>query len=126
MRVLQIVETAYRATTEEQDDTVIWITHAMKGAGGELDVLLVGNAVNYTQPDQDASGLSFGDWRQTQPPRIGADVANLKEKGVNVLVLREDMEERGLSPDKLSSAFEAVGRDDLPELFENYDRIWYW
>ncbi len=45
MKVLQIVETAYRATTEEQDDTVIWISHAMRGASAELGVLLAGRVM---------------------------------------------------------------------------------
>lgn len=126
MKVLQIVETAYRATIEEQDDTVIWITHAMKGAGGDLDVLLTGNAVNYVLPDQDASGLSFGDWQQTQPPQLAGDVKKLTGKGVQVFVVEEDLEERGLNLKDTPGDFQSIGREHLPRLFGEYDQIWHW
>ena len=35
-RQLHIVDGAYRATLEEQDDPVVWLCHAMRGAGAEL------------------------------------------------------------------------------------------
>lgn len=79
MKVLQIVESAYRATSEEQDDTVLWLTHAMKGAGGDFTVLLRGAAVNYAVPGQDASGLTFGAWKQTEPPRLAESIAGLMD-----------------------------------------------
>ncbi len=126
LKVLQIVETAYRATLEEQDDPIIWISHAMKGAGGDLDVLLRGNAVNYAVAAQDATGLSIGDWRQSQPPDLAGDIAGLAAKGVNVFVVQDDLDERGLRNTALVAGIETLSRGRLPALLNDYDQIWHW
>lgn len=126
MKVLQIIQTAYRATTEEQDDTVIWITHAMRGAGGELAVLLCASAVSYLAAQQDASGLELGTWRQTQPPRVAADIEALLGKGVPVYCVKEDLEERGLREAALPPGTSAISRGQVARLFGDFDQVWRW
>jgi sulfur relay (sulfurtransferase) DsrF/TusC family protein len=125
-KVLSIVATAYRATLEEQDDTILWLSHALRGAGADLDVLLRGNAVNYALKGQDASGLAFGTWRQTQPPRIDEDVAKLVAKGAKVFVTAEDLAERGIERSDLIPAVEPVSRAAVPKLLAAYDQVWHW
>jgi intracellular sulfur oxidation DsrE/DsrF family protein len=125
-KVLSIIATAYRATLEEQDDTIVWLTHAMKGAGASLDVVLRGNAVNYVVKGQDASGLAFGERRQTQPPRIADDVAKLIQKGVRVFVVDDDLRDRGIERDDVIPGAESIARAQLPALFREYEQIWHW
>jgi sulfur relay (sulfurtransferase) DsrF/TusC family protein len=125
-KVLSIVESAYRATIEEQDDTVLWINHAMRGGGADLAILLRANAVNYTVSGQDASGLSFGDRRQTQPPRISDDVAALLRKGISVYFVQEDAAERGIEREEMVAGLEPVPRSGLPALLDRFDQIWHW
>ena len=96
MKILNIIETAYRATLEEQDDTIVWLSHSLKTAGAELDVLLQGNAVNYVVASQQVTGLKIGSCQQTQPPKIVDDVKGLIEKGCKVYVVSEDLNERGI------------------------------
>ena len=126
MKVLSIIESAYRATLEEQDDTIVWITHAMKGAGADLNVLLRGNAVNYLAKGQDASGLSFGAWKQTQPPRLADDVAGLIGKGVDVYYVEEDLADRGLSQGDLIDGVKSVAKSGMAKLLGGYDQVWHW
>jgi sulfur relay (sulfurtransferase) DsrF/TusC family protein len=126
MKALNIIECAYRATIEEQDDTIVWLTHAMKGAGADLDVLLRGNAVNYAVKGQDASGLSFGDWSQAQPPRLDDDIAGLIGKGVEVYIVAEDLAERGIADGDLIDGVKSVGRAGIPGLLGGYDQVWNW
>src|SRR5436309_11485146 len=101
MKVLNIVEAAYRGTLEEQDDTIVWICHAMKGASADIDVLLSGNAVNYAVKAQDASGLSFGGQDQTQPPQIAGDLGKLKAIGAKIYVAEDACSERGIERSEL-------------------------
>jgi len=126
MKTLQIVETAYRATVEEQDDTIVWLTHAMTGAGGQFGMLLTGNAVCYAVHGQQVPKLTIGEWQQSHAPDLGADVSALVAKGVSLYAVEEDLEERGLRDAKLSESVTVVPRDELPRLFEEYPRVWKW
>lgn len=126
MKVLQMIESAYRATVEEQDDTIVWLTHAIKAAGGELSVLLLGNAVNYAVRGQDASGLAFGAWQQAAPPRLADDVAALVAKGVDVYLVKEDADERGLGNAELIAGMRRVPRAGVPALMDAHDQVWHW
>jgi hypothetical protein len=126
MKSLNVIKTAYRATLEEQDDTIVWITHALKGAGGDLDVLLRGGAVNYASRAQEVAPLRFGDRKQKHAPRIARDIAGLIGKGVGVYVVEEDLAERGVADGDLLDGLGRVKRADLPEMFGNYDHVWAW
>ena len=81
MKALNIIETGYRATLEEQDDPGVWLSYTLKSAGGDVDVLLRGNAVNYAVEGQDATGLQYGTWQQTQPPRLADNIASMTPRG---------------------------------------------
>ena len=126
MKVLNIVEAAYRGTLEEQDDTVIWICTAMKGAKADIDVLLRGNAVNYAVKAQDAGGLSFGGLEQTRPPRIADDLARLKSQGATIYAVEDALRERGIERSEVIDGLDLISRSKLAELFGGYDEVWHW
>ena len=126
MKVLQVIETAYRCNVEEQDDPSVWITHAMKGAGAELGVLLSGNAVNYAVKGQNAEGLSFGDKKQTQPPNLERDIRALINGGLDVHVVQDDVAARGIEGNELVDGIKPIPASGVAKLFGDYDQVWYW
>jgi intracellular sulfur oxidation DsrE/DsrF family protein len=124
---LNIVESAYRAVMEEQDDTILWLVAAMQGAGGSHTVVLRGNAVNYAIAGQGAPGLTVGEWKQSQAPRMDRDVADLIEnRKIPVYVVEEDLAARGIAHDELVSGVKLVSRRALPRLFAEYEIISHW
>ena len=126
MKVLNIVETAYRATLEEQDDPVVWILHAMKGAGADHSVVLSGNAVNYAVMAQGVPPLMFGDKVQKHAPRIAEQVAGLVAKGVQVMVVRECLSARGIDEEELMDGLTLVKQGALPKVMNGFDQVWHW
>lgn len=123
---LCIVETAYRATQEEQDDAAMWFTHALRKAGSPVGVVLRGHAVSYVVRGQDATGIEIGSMRIERPPRPDEDLAAMVKEGIPVYVVREDLAARGIPAGKLAGPFEIIAADKLPDLFSRYDQIWHW
>lgn len=126
MKALNVIDTAYRATLEEQDDPVVWLTHAMKGAGADLSVLLSGNAVNYAAKGQDASGLKFGERAQKQSAHLADDLVGLLGKGVDVYIVHEDLVDRGLGRGDLVDGLKSISRAGIPALMGDFDQVWHW
>lgn len=126
MRVLQVIDQAFRTTVEEQDDTILWLIRSMRGAGAELMVLLSGHAAQYATLKQRQQPLQLGEWRQSQPADLPADLTGLFDQGVPVYVVREDLAERGLNDSPIHRGVIAVGRTDIPSLYEQADQVWQW
>ena len=124
--ILSIVERAYHGTIEEQDDTILWLSHMIKNAGADLSVLLRSNAVNYAVKGQDASGLSIGGVTLGVPPTLDSDVVALSTAGVTVYVVEEDLSDRGIGNDELCDGVTMIKRSGLAKLFDDHDAVWHW
>jgi hypothetical protein len=126
-KTLNIVESAYRAVMEEQDDTILWLLAAMQGAGADHTVVLRGNAVNYAVAGQGVPGLTVGEWKQTQAPKMDRDVLDLIEKRkIPVYVIAEDLADRGIENGELVPGVQLLSRAALPGLFADYALIAHW
>ena len=126
MKQLNIVSSGYRATLEEQDDTIVWISHAMRNAGAEVDLLLEEAAVNYPVQGQSVEPLTLGGRAQRNAPDVHGQIRNFVGNGSAVYVVGEDLDERDIDRRKLLQEVKIVARADLPKLLKAYDRVWYW
>ena len=126
-KTLNIVESAYRAVMEEQDDTILWLLAAMQGAGAEHTVLLRGNAVNYAVAGQGAPGLAIGGWKQTQAPRMDSDVIDLIEnRKIPVFVVEEDLAARGIERGDLVPGVQLLSSKMLPKRMAEFELVSHW
>ena len=126
-KTLNIIESAYRAVMEEQDDTILWLLAAMQGAGAEHTVVLRGNAVNYAVAGQGVPGLTIGEWKQTQVPRMDNDVIDLIERRkIPVFVIEEDLAARGIERGELVPGVQLLSARMPPKQMAEYELVSHW
>jgi hypothetical protein len=123
---LHLVEVAYRATLEEQDDPIVWLCHALRGAGSQLDLVLAGNAVAYGVRGQETPPLQVGSRRQKHAPDLGGDLKRLMARQVACHYVEEDAAERGIGSGSLLEGLVPVSRAKLATLFAGYDQVHRW
>src|SRR5204863_7249308 len=111
-RYLSIIDSAYRATIEEQDDTAVWFTHAMKNGGADVSILLRGDAVNYAVLNQDAKGLRFGS-RAVKGPDMVRDIMAVVDRKIRLYVVADDLSERGIAASQLIPGVEPMQRTGI-------------
>ena len=125
-KVVSIVDTAYRATLEEQDDTVVWLNHMLRQSGADITLLLTGNAVNYAVNGQQPPPLAFGMAVIPFPPRLDQDLRKAIQAGVKLVLLRDDADMRGIPASALMPEAEQISREQLAAFLEGFDLVWHW
>ena len=124
-KYLSIIDDAGRATIEEQDDTAVWFTQAMRNGGADVSILLRGDAVNYAVLNQDATGLRFGA-RAVKGPNLVRDIQAAIAKKIPLYAVADDLAERGIAGGQLIPGVEQIGRSGIARLIESHDRILGW
>jgi len=125
--LLCICDQGYRASIEEQDDTVVWMAHMLQKADDTSAALLLrGSAVNYAFKGQESVAVSFGAWKQSNPANFPRDLAKFAGDGGVVYALSEDLESHGLSAGDLVEGVKPVKRAAVAGLVAEYDLVSFW
>ena len=125
--LLCICDQGYRASVEEQDDTVVWMAHMLqKQDDTSATLLLRGSAVNYANKAQRSVPVTFGEWTQKQPADFPRDLSRFVGDGGRVFALAEDLDSHGLSEGDLVEGVQILSGQGIAALVIEHDHVSFW
>lgn len=126
MKLLQVVEQAFRTLVEEQDDTILWLSQSLQKAGADMKILLIGNCAYYSVLKRRQPPLKIAGWKQKEPSDIYQDLDRLEAGGVGIYVTRSDLADRGLIGVPLHPGVRVISHLEVAGLYEEADLVWQW
>jgi len=126
MKILAIVQSAFRTLVEEQDDTILWLNQTLKKAGADISILLSDHACFYAFQKAPLPLLQIGTWQQLAPASILDDLNRLHAAGVPVYVIAEQLHARGLRAADLNPGVLVIPQAQAASLYDAADQVWQW
>lgn len=125
-KILSVIDSAYRASLEEQDDAGLWFSAAVAKAGADITLLLTGNAVNYATTGHSGAALKLGGGNIARPMDPTVDIKRAADLGCATFFIKEDAQERGIEATSLIDGVEGLSRDGLADFVDQFDDVWHW
>ena len=101
------------------------LTQALAKAGGQMSVVLRGNAVNYAVAAQNPKGVTIGKLEIENPVAPTREIARMKSAGIPVYLIREDLERRGIAASAVVGDVEMVSQGQLAGLCGKFEQVWH-
>jgi len=126
MRSLAIVERAFRGAIEEQYAHVLWLLHCLRKVPEEIDLMLRVPATLYACRNQLRNQIQIGRIALKTLPYYELAIESLLADGVKIYVVKDDCKNLQIETARLIRGVRTLDLHQLPQIFEEYDRIWYW
>lgn len=126
MKILAVVQSAYRTLVEEQDDTILWLNQTIQKAGANISILLMGHTCSYAVQKAPLPLLQIGTWQQVAPASVVDDMNRLHNAGIPVYVIAEELNCRGLHAADLNPGVLVIAQTQVANLYDAADQVWHW
>jgi sulfur relay (sulfurtransferase) DsrF/TusC family protein len=110
----------------EDSDIGLFASAFAPATGSQMTMLLSEDAVNYAVRGQDGTGIKIAGGTVQPGFLIETDLQSVQETRIPVYAVREDLEERGISPAELINGVQLISRRDFGRLVDQFDTVWNW
>jgi len=110
----------------EDSDIGLFASAFAPVAGSHMTLLLAEDAVNYAVRGQEGTGIEIAGGKVQPGFLIETDVKAVKDSGIPVYALREDLAERGIAEQELVQGVALLSRKEYGKFIDQFDTVWNW